>query len=32
VTRTYPPPAADAVWSGGVPDLTPLEGQERRHT
>jgi hypothetical protein len=30
VTRTYPPPAPDAVWSGGVPDLAPLEGPERR--
>lgn len=24
-TRTYPPPEPDAVWSGGVPDLPPLE-------
>ena len=24
-TRTYPPPAPDAVWSGGPPDLEPLE-------
>ncbi len=23
--RTYPPPEPDAVWSGGVPDFTPLE-------
>ena len=25
VTGTYPPPAPEAVWSGGVPDLDPLE-------
>ena len=24
-TPTYPPPAPEAVWSGGVPDLDPLE-------
>jgi hypothetical protein len=24
VTATYPPPAPDAVWSGGVPELEPL--------
>jgi hypothetical protein len=23
--RTYPPPEPDAVWSGGVPDLPPLD-------
>jgi hypothetical protein len=27
--HTYPPPAPNEVWSGGVPDLTPLE-QKRR--
>lgn len=32
-TRMYPPPAADAVWSGGVPDLTPLgESDHERST
>jgi hypothetical protein len=25
-TNTYPPPAPDAAWAGGVPDLTPLAG------
>jgi hypothetical protein len=25
-TPTYPPPAPDAVWSGGAPDLHPLDG------
>jgi hypothetical protein len=25
VTHTYPPPAPDAVWSGGVPELPPLD-------
>jgi hypothetical protein len=25
VTRTYPPPAPDAAWEGGVPDLAALE-------
>ena len=25
-TPTYPPPAPEAVWSGGVPDLEPLDG------
>jgi hypothetical protein len=24
VTRTYPPPAPEVVWSGGAPDLDPL--------
>jgi hypothetical protein len=24
-TPTYPPPAPEAVWSGGVPDLEPLD-------
>ena len=24
-TRTYPPPAPDAAWSGGAPELDPLE-------
>jgi hypothetical protein len=34
VTRTYPPPAPDAAWVGGVPDLAPLEGAatDRRRT
>jgi hypothetical protein len=26
--RTYPPPEPDAVWSGGVPDLPPLERRD----
>jgi hypothetical protein len=25
VTRMYPPPAPDAAWAGGAPDLHPLE-------
>jgi hypothetical protein len=25
--RTYPPPAPDEAWAGGVPDLPPLAGQ-----
>jgi hypothetical protein len=25
VTGTYPAPAPDEVWSGGTPDLHPLE-------
>jgi len=31
-TPTYPPPAPEAVWSGGMPDLHPLdpEGPEAR--
>jgi hypothetical protein len=28
-THTYPPPEPGAVWSGGVPDLTPLEERRR---
>jgi hypothetical protein len=24
-TRMYPPPAPEAAWAGGVPDLRPLE-------
>jgi hypothetical protein len=32
VTRTYPPPAPDAVWSLGTPDLHPLEPTERTST
>jgi hypothetical protein len=28
-TPTYPPPAPDAVWSGGVPELDPLEPTRR---
>ena len=27
-TRTYGPPEPDAVWSGGVPDLPPLERRD----
>jgi len=27
-TRMYPPPAPEAVWSGGVPDLTALDGND----
>ena len=27
-TRTYPPPAPDAAWEGGVPELAPLEGRD----
>ena len=27
-TPTYPPPAPEAVWSGGMPDLHPLESSE----
>jgi hypothetical protein len=26
VTTTYPPPAPEAAWAGGEPDLAPLEG------
>ncbi len=26
VTSTYPPPAPEAAWAGGMPDLEPLEG------
>ena len=26
LTSTYPPPAPEAAWAGGVPDLAPLEG------
>ena len=26
VTHTYPPPAPEAAWAGGTPDLSPLEG------
>jgi hypothetical protein len=26
VTATYPPPAPEAAWAGGEPDLAPLEG------
>jgi hypothetical protein len=26
LTSTYPPPAPDAAWQGGLPDLTPLAG------
>jgi hypothetical protein len=29
VTPTYPPPAPEAVWSGGEPDLHPLESEVR---
>jgi hypothetical protein len=25
LTETYPPPAPEAVWEAGIPDLTPLE-------
>ena len=28
-TPTYPPPAPELVWSGGEPDLHPLEGDDR---
>jgi hypothetical protein len=28
-TATYPPPAPEAVWSGGEPDRHPLEGSPR---
>ena len=28
-TQTYPPPAPDEVWSGGVPELDPLEPTRR---
>lgn len=35
-TNTYPPPAPDEVWSGGVPDLRPLDdrraGQSYEHS
>ena len=30
VTHTYPPPAADAAWAGGEPDLGPLAPAARR--
>jgi hypothetical protein len=30
VTDTYPPPAPEAVWSGGEPDLHPLDERSRR--
>lgn len=30
VTRTYPPPAPDAAWAGGEPDLAPLAPPARR--
>lgn len=30
VTAMYPPPAPDAVWTGGPPDLHPLERKEER--
>ena len=30
--RTYPPPAPDAVWSGGMPDLHPLESSGPQDT
>jgi hypothetical protein len=29
VTATYPPPAPEAVWSGGEPDRPPLESSPR---
>jgi hypothetical protein len=29
-TPTYPPPAPDAVWSGGMPDLHPLDREPHR--
>lgn len=28
VTPSYPPPAPEAAWAGGVPDLRPLEGAQ----
>jgi hypothetical protein len=28
VTRTYPPPAPEAAWEGGVPELRPLAGSK----
>jgi hypothetical protein len=28
-THTYPPPAPEAAWAGGVPELPPLAGAER---
>lgn len=31
-TRMYPPPAPDAVWSGGVSDLTPLDGNDEERS
>ena len=33
-TNTYPPPAPEAAWAGGVPELTPLagEGETRRES
>ncbi|HWB56360.1 MAG TPA: hypothetical protein VG479_05435 [Gaiellaceae bacterium] len=27
-TRMYPPPAPDAAWAGGIPDLRPLEAAQ----
>jgi hypothetical protein len=27
ITRTYPPPAPEASWAGGDPDLHPLDSQ-----
>ena len=29
VVRTYPPPAPEEVWTGGVPDLHPLDDRPR---
>jgi hypothetical protein len=29
-TDTYPPPAPEAAWAGGVPDLAPLAGGDER--
>jgi hypothetical protein len=30
LTRTYPPPAPDAAWEGGMPDLAALEDSRRK--
>ncbi|HEY6416159.1 MAG TPA: hypothetical protein VIX41_07980, partial [Acidimicrobiales bacterium] len=32
VTAMYPPPAPEAAWAGGVPDLSPLQGDEEATT
>ncbi len=32
VTRTYPPPAPEEAWEGGLPDLTPLEARDEGRT
>jgi hypothetical protein len=31
LTAMYPPPAPEAAWAGGVPDLGPLEATRSQH-